>query len=52
MEFHIEAVYSQTEMDFEVEEDEDGEEEEAPKPAKAKKSGPKELAEFHAKQVN
>ena len=49
--FHIEAVYSQTEMDFEVDGSGDGDEEPA-KPAKAKKSGPAELKAFHEKQVN
>ena len=58
--FHLEAVYSQSEMDFSdiPDEDEEGDEDEseeeeapAPKPP-AKKSGPKELAEFHAKQVH
>ena len=49
--FHIEAVYSQTEMDFEVDGEDEGDEEPA-KPAKAKKSGPAELEAFHEKQVN
>ena len=56
--FHLEAVYSQSEMDFSdiPDEDEDDDEVEEEKPAApqrpAKKNGPKELAEFHAKQVN
>lgn len=62
-EFHLEAVYSQSEMDFSDIAEEDGadpdEEDEQEEPAKpitpqrpAKKSGPKELAEEHAKHVN
>jgi Ran GTPase-activating protein (RanGAP) involved in mRNA processing and transport len=62
--FHLEAVYSQSEMDFsDIPDEEEGDEEEdaedeapAEVPARpqrpAKKSGPKDLAEFHAKQVN
>ena len=61
--FWLEAAYSQTELDFEPsEEDEDEDEEEldpdnegpaAKKATKAKpKSGPKQLAEFHAAQPN
>ena len=66
--FHLEAVYSQSEMDFsdipdedseegdeETEEDldpDDEHEEPAPMPARpAKKTGPKELDEFHTKQI-
>lgn len=64
-EFGIEAVYSQSEMEFSDEPDESDDDEDldpdnehdgpvaAPLPARpAKKSGPKELAEFHATQVN
>ena len=62
-EFHLEAVYSQSEMDFsdipdEESENEDGEEEETEEaetapiaPQRPKKTGPKELAEFHTKQI-
>jgi hypothetical protein len=64
--FHLEGVYSQSEMDFsdipddgEPEDDEDEEEldpDNVPATVKpqrpAKKSGPKELAEFHAQQPN
>lgn len=59
--FHLEAVYSQSEMDFsgpadgEDDEDEDEEAEEpaavsAKAPRAPRKSGPKELAEYHAAQ--
>jgi hypothetical protein len=60
--FFLEAVYSQSEMDFSdiPDEDEDAEEEEAPEEKSApaarpsrpvKKSGPKDLAAEHAKHV-
>jgi hypothetical protein len=68
-EFHLEAVYSQSELEFsdEPEEESEGEDSEGdgeeeldpdneedgtvPMPARPK-HGPKELADFHAKQVN
>lgn len=58
-EFHLEAVYSQSEMEFSdiVEDEEESEDEDDEldtdneQPAVKVKSGPKELAEFHAKQV-
>jgi hypothetical protein len=62
-EFGIEAVYSQSEINFSDdpedgdsdEDDEDGEDSDEdsdePVPAQVKKSGPKQLAEFHAKQI-
>ena len=63
--FHLEAVYSQSEMDFSDISDEDENEEDAEgeldpdnetapiAPQRpAKKSGPKELAEFHAKHTD
>lgn len=50
--FHIEAVYSQGEMELKGNPDEDEELEDIPdeKPASPRKSGPKELAEHHAAQ--
>jgi hypothetical protein len=55
-EFHMEAVYSQSEMDFSDIADEEEESEEPAKPITPqrppKKNGPKELAEEHAKHLN